>query len=67
MVVNLFQFDKVPLVEAVCQWHGSCIPLLVSRLVAADQQDGIPPGVEGLQDPVGPRPWCCMRNSRMWA
>jgi hypothetical protein len=54
MVVTLFQFDKVPFVEAVRQGHGSFIPLFVSRLVAADQQHGISLGVEGVQDPVGP-------------
>jgi len=64
MVVTLFQFDQVPFVEAVCQGHGSFTPLFVSCLVAADQQHGIPLGVEGIQDPVGPA-LAPMRNSRM--
>jgi hypothetical protein len=66
MVVTLFQFDQAPFVEAVCQGHGSFIPLFVSRLVAADRQHGVALGVEGIQDPVGPA-LAPMRNSRMWA
>jgi hypothetical protein len=46
--------DKVPFVEAVCKGHRSFIPLFVSRLVAANQQHGIPLGIEGIQYPVGP-------------
>ena len=44
MVVTLFRFDQVLLVEAICQRHGSFIPLFVPGLVAADQQHGIPLG-----------------------
>ena len=66
MVVTLFQFVQVPFVEAVCQGHGSFIPLFVSRLVAADRQYGVALGVEGIQDPVG-LALAPMRGSRMWA
>jgi hypothetical protein len=65
MVFTLFQFDQVPLVEAVRKGHVSFIPVVVSCLIAAYQEHCIPLGVEGVQDPVGPA-MVPMRNSRMW-
>ena len=50
----LSQCLEMGIVETVRQRHDMLIPLVIARFLPPQQSQGDPPGIKGVQHPIGP-------------